>query len=129
MDKILIRKINLLLHLAKVDGQFDNSEVNLLKSILKEKGLQESYLNEHKQEMVNLDQIKEMPDKGELLYWILKLIHADHHLHPAEIAYSKIIARQLNFSEDLITYFEKNPIPERIEFERVIDKFNLSPVK
>ena len=94
MDKISFRKINRLFYFARIDGAFNSAEVDLLKSMLKGKGLQKSYLNEHKQEVVYLDQLAEVLYKVELLYWILKLIHADDLLHKAELAYSRIIARQ-----------------------------------
>jgi uncharacterized tellurite resistance protein B-like protein len=126
MNRLLTKKINLLLHLAKIDGQFADSERELLKSILREKGLQESYLHEHRQEVVNLDQIKEMPNKAELLFWVLKLIHADNHLHPSELAYSRIIARQLNFREEVVDHFTATKISTLSAFEKEVKTFQIA---
>lgn len=123
MDRMLQKKINLLLHLAGVDGEFAESERELLKSILREKGLEESYLNEHQREVVSLDQIKAMPDKAELLYWVIRTIQADSRLHSTELLYSKIIARQLGFKEEVIDHYAAKGMTSLAEFEEEVKKF------
>jgi uncharacterized tellurite resistance protein B-like protein len=123
MNKLLARKINLLLHLAKVDGHFDLAEKMLLLSILKEGGLEESYLDQHSQENVDLIGLRDVGNKEELLFWVLKLIHADGLLHPSELAYAKIVARQLNFREDVIIFFQERSIPSLLEFEKIAKGF------
>jgi uncharacterized tellurite resistance protein B-like protein len=128
MDRMLSKKINLLLHLAKVDGKFDDSERRFLRSILQEKGLQGSYLDAHKQEAVDMGQIKNMTGKTELLYWVFKLIHADNYLHPSEVAHSKAIARQLNFKEEVVDYFNTNKISTLAEFEQEVKNFQTHQV-
>ena len=126
MNKLLTKKINLLLHLAKVDGHFAEAEKTLLLSVLKESGLEESYLDQHKQENIDLSGLKDIDNKADLLFWVLKLIHADGHLHPSEIAYAKIVARQLQFKEEVITFFEERPIPALPEFEQVVKGFAIN---
>ena len=123
MDKLLHRKINLLVHLAYVDGRFDETEKELLRAILVEKGLDSAYLEEHSAKAVDLKTISEINGKTELLYWVLKLIHADGQLHPAELAYSKVVARQLGFKEDIIEYFKTNQIKTLVDFEKDVKTF------
>src|SRR5688500_7330498 len=109
MDKLLSKKINLLIHLAHIDGKFDSSEKLLLRSILEENGFEEEYLEVHKQHNVDLGDLIRMPGKEELLYWTLKLIHADGHLHLAELAYARVVAKHLGFNEEFIDHFTTLP--------------------
>jgi uncharacterized tellurite resistance protein B-like protein len=123
MDKMLHRKINLLIHLAHVDGKFDATEKDLLRTMLEENGLQSAYLEEHKSMAINLQSIAEISGKAELLYWILKLIHADGLLHPAELAYSRVVAKQLGFKEEVIEHYKTHPIKTLIDFEQEVKTF------
>ncbi len=123
MDKLLHRKINLLIHLAHVDGKFDETEKELLRAILIENGFHSDYLEEHNSMAVNLKAVSEIPGRVELLYWVLKLIHADGQLHPAELAYSRLVAKQLGFKEDVIDHYRTNPIKALINFEKEVKTF------
>lgn len=123
MNKILHRKINLLIHLAHVDGKFSESEKELLRGLLIENGLHSAYLEEHSAMTVDLKAISEIPGRTELLYWVLKLIHADGQLHPAELAYSRIVAKQLGFKEAVVEHFRTNPIKTLAVFEREVETF------
>ena len=125
MNRMLSKKINLLLYLAKVDDHFAESEKSLLLTILRENGLEDSYLHEHQQEIVDLEEIKDLPGKSELLFWALKLIHADHHLHPAEIFYCKVIAHQLGFKPEVIGFFSANPLTSLEEFEQQVKPYQI----
>jgi uncharacterized tellurite resistance protein B-like protein len=126
MDKLLNKKINLLLHLALVDGKFQKAEKSVLKSILKENGLEEVYLELHNHQNVQLSDFKGISDKEELLFWILRLIHADGRLHMAEIAYSRVIAKQLGFNEELINHFV-GAVPQTLrDFQKEAEPFRIS---
>jgi uncharacterized tellurite resistance protein B-like protein len=125
IDKLLHRKINLLIHLAHVDGKFDESEKELLRGILIENGLHAVYLEDHRAMGVDLKAIAEIPGKTELLYWVLKLIHADGQLHPAELEYSRVVARQLGFREEVIEQYSTNPIKTLVDFERDVKNFEI----
>ena len=124
MNKVLSRKINLLLHLANIDGKFHTSEKELLISILKEKGLDESFLEEHKQQTPDLETLHELPDKTELFYWILKMIAADGEIHSDEIKEAKNLAVKLGFSTEAVDYFSLSLIPELSKFRTEILRFN-----
>ena len=123
MNKILSRKINLLLHLANIDGKFDASEKELLLSILKEKGLDESFLEEHNQPTPDLETLHELPDKTELFYWILKMIKADGELHAEEMKEAKNLAVKLGFSTDAVDYFSHISINPLAQFRSDVLRF------
>ena len=122
---MLTKKINLLLHLAHIDGHYDESEKSFLQAILREKGMDESYIREHMVEVVDLEGIKDLTCKPELLYWALKLIHADGRLHSAEIAFSKIIAHQLGFKPEVIEFFSSYSLISFDEFERDLKQYQI----
>lgn len=126
MNKLLTKKINLLLHLAKIDGCFDETERVILTSFLNDNGLEEAYLEQHKQEVVDLKSLVEIGDKSELLFWILKVIYADRQLHPTEIAYSEIIATRLGFKKAIVTHFMKGEFPHVHEFIGIANQFRMS---
>ena len=125
MDTNLKKKFGLLIHLANADGKFDQSEKDLIKTILKEKGLHESYLEEHKDQEVDLDSIKTLSEKGELLFWILKLVQVDGRIDPAEVDYSKKVARQLGYNEDVVEHFLPSHLPSLPAFEIAIQSFKV----
>lgn len=100
MDTLLHKRLNLLIHLAKVDGKFDQSERKLLVGLLHEHGLEESYLEKHGGP--DLANAAELPDKKELFFWALKLIQADGIIHADERAYCKTIAIKLGYAPQLV---------------------------
>lgn len=124
MNKVLSRKINLLLHIANIDGKFHASEKELLISILKEKGLDESFLEEHNQQSPDLETLHELPDKTELFYWILKMIKADGEIHSAEMKEAKNLATKLGFSTEAVDYFSHAPMPDLSKFRTENLKFS-----
>jgi uncharacterized tellurite resistance protein B-like protein len=123
LDRLLHRKINLLLHLAHIDGKFHDTEKDLLRSLLREKGLEENYLEEHKSVAIRFENLNEIPEKSELLFWVLKLIHADGQLHATEVTFAKAIASQLGFKNEMIDHYKDHPIPSLIEFEKEIQRY------
>jgi uncharacterized tellurite resistance protein B-like protein len=123
MDNLLRKKINLLIHLAHVDGTFADSEKTLLKSVLEENGLGEQYIETHERSNIELDDLIKIKGKNELLYWCLKLIHADGELHPTELAYSKIVANKLGFQSEVVDHFA-GILPSTLkEFQKQLNVF------
>lgn len=123
MDNLLRKKINLLIHLAHVDGIFAATEKALLKSILEENGLGEQYLLTHERSNIELDDLIKVNGKTELLYWCLKLIHADGELHPTELAYSRIVAIKLGFQLEVVDHFAGNLPSTFKEFKKQLSLF------
>jgi hypothetical protein len=113
----------LLVHLAKVDNQFERSERVVLSELLRDHGLDESYLEIHKQEPVDIRLISELPGKAELFYWVMRMIKADNYLHPDELAYSKLLAIKLKFKPEAVDYFGNVEMPEFPEFEEEMKRF------
>jgi uncharacterized tellurite resistance protein B-like protein len=120
MEKTLVKKINLLMHLAKIDGKYVHAERELLLSILRHRGLDEAYLDQHKTETVDLETVGSLPGRTELFYWILKMIKADNFIHPDEVAYAKTLALKLNFKPTAVDYYADRPLPDLAEFEKEI---------
>lgn len=116
MNEIDKRKLNLLVHLAKVDGKYDKSEHKLLKQFLREKRLTNSMLTSANTPLSG-DYLGEVDSKIELLFWAIKLIQADQVIHDKEIAFGKDLAAKLNFKEDIITHYAYKPVNDYKAFQ------------
>lgn len=119
------KKINLLIHLAKVDGHFHQSERDLLRSLLAQHGIAETYLEEHPLTGADLENFSSTSDRVELLFWVLKLIHADGQLHRAELDYAKSISLQLGYSSRLVDHFCSHPLQSLAQFENEVRDFKI----
>ena len=119
------KKLNLLVHLAKVDGKFVKSERILLESFLKEKGLDESQLFE-KEHPLKFSDFTHLQEKIELLYWALRLIQADKVIHPKEVLFCQNLATKLSFKPESIDHFAHNPLPSFQAFEQEVKSFWIS---
>ena len=124
MDKLLAKKINLLVHLAQVDGKFHDSEQKLLHTILKEKGFEGKAPLESQADMSVAEQIKEVPEKTELLYWAIRMMKADDVIHPEELAYCKTLAAKLKFTAEVVDHFASHDNTLTLaEFEKASARF------
>ncbi len=102
MEEVIKKKLNLLVHLAKVDGQFDSSEKAALMEMLTIHGI--TKLDETDQE-IDLNDFKSSPSKADILYWALRIIKADGILHPDELAFCKALAMKLNYKPEIVDHF------------------------
>ena len=118
MNEILRKKLNLLVHLANVDGSFENSEREVLVSMLKETGEPNlKYPESVKQ--VDLDDFSDSKiSKHDILYWALRLIKADGIIHADEAAYCKALAVKLNYKPEVVDFFVSNELGTRQEFKK-----------
>lgn len=128
MNGLLMKKINLLLHLAHADGMFALSERDILVEILTENGLGESYINEHKLLPIDYQEIGKMDERSELLFWVLRLIAADNQFHPAEISMAKRIAKQLNYQPEVVDFYRVYPIKTLAEFNKQVKDFQMKSI-
>ena len=126
MNKLIKKKVNLLLHLAKIDGKFDQSEKQLLLDILKEKGLGETSVQDLQTEPFDLNTVSELDGETELFYWVLRMIKADQYLHPDEVAYSKALALKLKIKPEIVDFYSNREIPNFADFEGDFKKFMIS---
>jgi tellurite resistance protein len=108
--------------LAKVDGKFEKSEQKLLHLFLKEKGLEETMLEEEEQPM-RLTDFAHSDSKTELLYWALRVMHADGVLHAKEILFCENLAEKLGYQREIISCYVQGPMPPFEEFEKDLRNF------
>ncbi len=125
MEEIIHKKLNLLVHLAKVDGKFDRSERAVLMEMLNAHGV--TKLDEPDQE-IDLNDFKSIPSKSDILYWAIRLIKADGILHPDELAFCKALAVKLNYSTDIIDHFSISELGTTVEFKKLARQFASSSI-
>lgn len=121
MDQLLHKQLNLLAHLAKIDGKFHQSERTLLQSLLEERGLIDRFIEERP--AFNLSELGEVHNKKELLYWSLKMIQADGVIHPDERAYCKMLALKFGFQSESIDAFAEHFAMSYLDFANAVEKF------
>ncbi len=115
MDEVTRKKLNLLVHLAKIDGRFDEAEKEVLNNLLTETGLSASMIT-NKVQPIDLNDFKEVPTKTDILYWSLRIIKADGIIHPDEAAYCKALAVKLNYKPEVVDHFTTHELGERPDF-------------
>ncbi len=117
MNEIDRRKLNLLLHLARVDGKFVNSERRLLRQFIEEKGLGIKSLDVDGSQVSFNELGVGYEAKIELLFWAFRLVQADEVIHEKEILFCRNMARKLNFKEEIVNHFINDPLPDFKTFE------------
>lgn len=105
------KQLNLLAHLAKVDGKFAKTEHELLVSFIKEKRLDPSIL-EAPLTQLKLDDMAHSENKVELLYWAIRMMHADGIIHDEEVRFCKHLAEQLGMREGLVDWAIGGTLPD-----------------
>jgi uncharacterized membrane protein YebE (DUF533 family) len=122
MDSFLKKKLNLLVHLAKIDGKLDKTERQMLLKLLEQNGVTDFDWTENGQ--VNLDDFANTSAKTELLYLALRIIRADGIIHPAETAYCKELAIKLDFDPEVVDHYSTENLPGLSQF---IHEISLRP--
>jgi tellurite resistance protein len=118
MNEILRKKLNLLVHLANVDGSFESSEREVLVSMLKETGEPDMKYPESVDHVELNDFTDSKISKHDILYWALRLIKADGIIHADEAAYCKALAVKLNYKPEVVDFFVSNDLGNRQEFKK-----------
>lgn len=116
MKKLLEKKVNLLLHIANIDGKYDDSEKKVLAELLTENGVTMDFVNSVRQSQVDLSEVNKLPKKEELFFWIMTMIKADGSLHNDEITFAKVIAIRLGFDPSAVDHFTKLNLTDRNQF-------------
>lgn len=124
MDKQTERKLNLLVHLANIDGIFHKSEKALIKEFLSEKGINPIDFEFIRAENEKLQDLHLIDDKNEIMFLALKLIQADKIIDRREVAFYKKLADKLGFKPELIDFFA-NITLERELFDQLITEWRL----
>ena len=126
MEDIIRKKINLLVHLAKADGQFHSSERKFLEELLMSKGIQ-NYDFTKAEKQSSFQDAESIVDKEELLYWALQLIQVDNKIHPDEVAYCKMLAIKLRFKPEIVDQYKDKKLPSFEKFCSEIEGYKLVP--
>lgn len=121
METIIKRQLNLLAHLAKIDGKFEKSEHDLLKKIANQNGLTSDNVDFN--EPVKFSDFSHLENKLEVLYWALQMMHADGIVHHKEVLFCKNLAVKLNLKESLVEYHTNRPMPSLEEFKLLAAEF------
>lgn len=122
MNEIIRKKLNLLVHLAKIDGKFDQTEVAVLQDMLRESGISGFDMEPAP---VNLNSFQDEISGKEILYWALKMIKADGVIHSDEAAYCKSLAIKLSFRPDAIDHFSQVDLPTLQDFKDQMNNWAL----
>lgn len=109
MDQLLRKKVNLLVHLARVDGRLDQSEKKVVLELLQEYDIHDFDFSQ--ETPVDLDDFKQDISKAHVLFLALRLVQADGIIHPDEAAYCKALAIKLNFRPGIIDRYIHSELP------------------
>ena len=121
MERSLKRKLNILINLAKIDGQFHVSEKAMLLDLIKELRLnpKEFALLEDNPEKMEPYKIK---DRVEMMFLALQLINADEHLDEMELSFCMDLAAQLGIKPRFVDEFAERDL-SRTEFDKEINNW------
>ena len=120
MDALLRKKINLLVHLAHIDGKLDQSEQELLEKLLVD---HHHKIDLTKAEAIDLNDFRTVSSKADILYWALRLIKVDGAIHPDEAAYCKALAVKLNYNAEVVDHFIQQDMGEPGDFKSKISRY------
>lgn len=121
MDGALKRKLNILINLAKIDGQFHVSEKAMLLDLMKELRLnpKEFTMLEDNPEKMEPYKIK---DRVEMMYLAFQLMNADEHLDEMEMNFCMDLAYQLGIKPRFVDEFAEKDL-SRTEFDKEINNW------
>lgn len=122
-DVFTERKMNVLVHLAKVDGDFHKSERKLIEEIAIEKGFDVHDFNLLREPNNPLDELGTIDDKAEMLYLSLKLIQVDDVIRNEEVSFCKELAIKLGYKPEVIDHYAHQPLPIREDFDKQLIKW------
>lgn len=122
MDNVIKKKLNLLVHLAKVDGKFHKSEQDMIEALAEETGLKDlGILSKPLQE--ESFQLHERKDKIDVVYLSIKLMQADDVVAEEELKFCRNIASKLKFKPAIVDFYAKKKLPDLATFEREADQW------
>lgn len=127
MQELIQKKLNLLVHLAQIDGHFAQTERDVITKMLEEAGWNEDAI----QNAVQPSSLKDFENDhrlSDVLYWALRLIKADGEIHSDEASYCKALALKLKFKPEVIDYYASRELGSREEFRKNISQFSASSV-
>jgi uncharacterized tellurite resistance protein B-like protein len=123
MNNVLQKKINLLVYLAKADGQFHASEKKFLRELLAEHGVKNLDLQSTNARADVFNDASSILEKEELLFWAFQLVKADGLIHPEEVSFCKKLAKKLKFLPDIVDTYANEDLPTLNDFVAQSVKF------
>jgi uncharacterized tellurite resistance protein B-like protein len=121
MDALTRKKINLLVHLARIDGQLDVSEQDMLRQLIKDHQITD--FDWKNKTAIDLNDYKNVPSKSEILFLALRMIRADGIIHPDEAAYCKALAIKLDFIPDVVDHYSQGEFPNLVDFTNQMSRW------
>ncbi|MDN5212702.1 hypothetical protein QQ020_11620 [Fulvivirgaceae bacterium BMA12] len=118
------RKLNLLVHLARIDGKFHRAEKALLREFVNKEGLDVDDF--HLLEMADeeIGDFHLIDDKKEMLFLALKLIQADDVIDKKEFTFCKEIAAKLGYNSLVIDQHAYREL-DRETFDKTVNDWLL----
>jgi hypothetical protein len=96
--------LNILIQLAKIDGEVATEEMDLIQELGKANGLSIEQINATFNEEVSLDVLEDMTDdeKYDLIYSVVQLMKIDGKLYNEEIKFCARMASKLGYDENVL---------------------------
>jgi len=96
--------LNILIQLAKIDGEVATEEMDLIQELGKANGLSIEQINATFNEEVSLDVLEDLSDdeKYDLIYSVVQLMKIDGKLYNEEIKFCAKMASKLGYDENVL---------------------------
>lgn len=107
MDEVIRKKLNILVHLAKIDGDFAHTEKEVLYEISRKIGKKDHEIDDilnHPEPVNDLGKLSEY-HRLEFMYLAIKLIRADGLIQDSEVEYCKSLADKLGIDQNIVDEF------------------------
>lgn len=124
MDVHIKQKLNLLIHLALVDGKFHKAEKALLEEFVAEMGFDTKDFQLLALSETKTDELTRLDDKKEMLFLALRLIRADNFIDKKELAFCKDIATKLGYDAAIIDEYAHGTL-DRASFDKSVNNWLL----
>jgi len=104
MDVVLKMQLNVLIHLAMIDGQFSKEEKNTLENIAAKHGVSSQELDEMIQYPKPIESLGALSNdvKFEYLYSIVHLMNIDEDIDQREIHFCQNMAVRLGYYKEVV---------------------------
>jgi tellurite resistance protein len=126
MKALQRKKINLLAHIAHIDGKLDIAEQDMLLKLAHEYGITD--FDSSSPGKVDLSDFKNSTLRAEILFLALKMANIDGEIHADEIAYCKTLALKLNYSAEVVDHFIQKDLGSISDFKAKISSYALRSI-
>ena len=104
MDEVIRKKINILVHLAKIDGDFADTEKEVLYDISRKIGRKDHEIDDiinHPEPVGDMGKLSDY-HRLEFMYLAIKLIRADGLIQDSEVEYCNSLADKLGIDHKVV---------------------------